>query len=116
MYSKTILIGRLTADPERKTTPQGTSLCSFRIAVDRPYKDADGNHKVDFINCVAWRNNGDFVARNFVRGKAIGVDGAIETRDYTDKDGIKRSSFEINVEHAFFVGDNKKSDSQGSGE
>lgn len=116
MYSKTILIGRLTADPERKTTPQGTTLCNFRIAVERAYKDGDGNRKVDFINCVAWRNTGDFVAQHFQKGKAIGVEGAIETREYTDKDGIKRSTFEINVEHPFFVGDTKKSDSQGAGE
>ena len=116
MYSKTILIGRLTADPERKTTPQGTSLCNFRIAVDRAYKDGDGNRKVDFINCVAWRNDGDFVSRNFVKGKPIGVEGAIETRDYTDKDGVKGSAFEINVDKAFFVGDSKKADTPDDGE
>ena len=116
MYSKTILIGRLTADPERKTTPQGTTLCNFRIAVERAYKDGDGNRKVDFINCIAWRNTGDFVSQYFQKGKAIGVEGTIETRDYTDKDGIKRNVFEINVEHCFFVEDSKKSDSSDLGE
>lgn len=116
MYSKTILIGRLTADPERKTTPQGTSVCNFRIAVDRDYKDSDGNRKVDFINCVAWRNNCDFLTRNFVKGKPIGVEGAIETREFTDKEGIKRSTFEINVDRVFFVGDSKKADTPDNGE
>lgn len=116
MYSKTILIGRLTAEPERKTTPQGTSLCNFRMAVERPYKDGDGNRKTDFINCVAWRNTGDFVARYFSRGKAIGVEGVIETFDYTDKDGVKRNGFQINADQVFFVGDNKKSDTADNGE
>ncbi len=110
MYSKTILIGRLSADPERKTTPQRTSLCNFRMAVERPYKDGDGNRKVDFINCIAWRSTGDFVSKYFQKGKAIGVEGVIETRDFTDKEGIKRYTFEINVDQVFFVGDSKKAD------
>lgn len=115
MYSKTILIGRLTADPESKTTSQGVSLCNFRVAVDRGYKDGDGNRKTDFINCVAWRGTGEFVSKYFAKGRAIGVEGVIETTEYTDKDGVKRNSFQINVEQVFFVGNKEGSKSNGEG-
>lgn len=103
MYNKAILIGRLVADPELKTTPNGVNVATFRIAVDRPYKQG-GEHKADFINIVAWRNTADFIARYFSKGKPIGIEGAIQTRDYTDKDGNKRYITEVIAERSFFVG------------
>lgn len=101
MYNKAILIGRLVADPELRTTTQGTNVASFRIAVDRAY--SKGEKKADFINITAWQQRAEFVCKYFTKGKPIGVDGAIQTRDYTDKEGNKRTAFEVVAERVFFV-------------
>ncbi len=103
MYNKAILIGRLVADPELKTTPNGVNVTAFRIAVDRPYKQGN-ERKVDFISIVAWRSQAEFVCRYFGKGKLIGIEGAIQTRDYTDKDGNKRYITEVVADRVFFVG------------
>ena len=102
MYNHVTLIGRLVADPELKTTPNGISVCAFRIAVDRPYKQ-DGEKQADFINITAWRERAEFVSKYFAKGKAIGIDGAIQTRQYTDRDGAKRTAFEVVANRLFFV-------------
>lgn len=101
MYNKAILIGRLVADPEMRTTPNGINVATFRIAVDRFTKSAE--KKADFINIVSWRQQAEFVCRYFSKGKAIGIDGSIQTRDYTDKEGNKRYAFEIVADRVFFV-------------
>ena len=98
-YNKAILIGRLTADPEMRTTNSGVNVASFRLAVDRPY----GDHKADFISVQAWRQTGEFVCRYFKKGSAIGVEGSIQTGEYTDRDGNKRYSFDVVADRAFFV-------------
>lgn len=103
MYNRSILIGRLTADPELTTTPNGKNVCSFRLAVSRGYKDDDGNFPADFIPCVAWGKTAENLAAYFAKGKAIGVEGALQSRDYTGKDGVKRYVVELNVERWFFV-------------
>ena len=118
MYNRAVLIGRLTADPELKTTQSGVSVCSFRIAVDRPYKK-DGERGADFITIVAWRQAADFICRYFAKGKPIGVEGSIQTREYTDKDGNKRNAFEVVADRVFFVeskGDGKPNDAPPSGQ
>ncbi|MBP1577090.1 MAG: single-stranded DNA-binding protein [Oscillospiraceae bacterium] len=102
MYNRAILIGRLVADPELRTTPNGINVASFRIAVDRPYSK-NAEKKADFINIVAWRQQAEFVSRYFSKGRAIGVEGSIQTRDYTDKDGNKRYATEIVADRVFFV-------------
>ena len=102
MYNRAVLIGRLTADPELKTTQSGVSVCSFRIAVDRAYKK-DGERGADFITIVAWRQQADFICRYFAKGRAIGIEGSIQTREYTDKDGNKRNAFEVVADRVFFV-------------
>lgn len=102
MYNRAILIGRLTADPELKTTPNGVNVCSFRLAVDRPYKK-DGERKADFITIVAWRQQAEFVCRYFGKGRAIGIEGSIQAREYTDKDGKKRVAVEVVADRVFFV-------------
>ena len=102
MYNRAVLIGRLTADPELKTTQSGVSVCSFRIAVDRAYKK-DGERGADFITIVAWRQAAEFVCRYFTKGKPIGIEGSIQTRDYTDKEGNKRNAVEVVADRAFFV-------------
>ena len=104
MFNKAILVGRLTADPELRTTPSGTSVCTFSVACDRRFSGKDGERKADFINIVTWRQTAEFVSKFFTKGKLIGVDGSIQTRDYTDKDGNKRTAFEVVADNCFFVG------------
>ena len=102
MYNKAILIGRLVADPELRTTPSGANVATFRIAVNRSFTSG-GERKADFLNVVCWRQQVEFVCHYFSKGKLIGVDGSIQTRDYTDRDGNKRNAFEIVAERVFFV-------------
>ena len=96
-----ILIGRLTADPELKTTPSGVSVCSFSIAVDRGYGD---NRQTDFINIVAWRGSAEFVSKYFKKGDLIGIEGSIQTRKYTDRNGNSRTITEVIANNVEFVG------------
>ena len=102
MFNIAILTGRLTADPELKTTPSGVSVCSFTIAVDRRYKQGE-ERQADFVNIVAWRQTAEFVSKFFSKGSIIGIEGSIQTRKYTDKDGNKRTAFEVVANNAQFV-------------
>ena len=108
MYNLAIIIGRTCATPELRTTPNGTSVCSFTVAVDRAFKNADGDRVTDFINCVAYRNNAEFISKFFHKGSPIGLQGNIQTRSYTDKEGNKRTVTEIVVDKAFFTGSKEK--------
>lgn len=99
MYNKAILIGRIVADPELRTTPSEINVATFRIAVDRMGKEK----KADFITIVCWRQQAEFVSRYFSKGKAIGIEGSIQARDYTDKEGNKRYAFEVVADRVFFV-------------
>lgn len=113
MYNRVIMIGRLVADPEQRTTPSGVTLASFRIAVDRPFgKGAD--RKSDFFNVVVWRQQAEFVCRYFSKGRLIGVEGSVQNNDYTDRDGNKRYSVEIAADRVFFV-DSKSSAASSEG-
>lgn len=114
MFNKAILIGRLTADPELKQTPNGISVCTFRIACNRPYTSKGGERTADFIGIVVWRQQAEFVAKYFKKGSAIGVEGSIQTRDYTDKSGEKRFVTEIVGDNVFFV--ESKSAASGGGQ
>ena len=100
--NKVLLIGRLTKDPEKKSTDKGTSVVSFSVAVQRKFKNADGNYDADYINCVAWRTTADFIANYFTKGQRIGVVGSLTTRSY-EVEGKKRSVTEVNVDEAEFV-------------
>lgn len=102
--NKAILVGNLTKDPEMRTTPNGVSVTSFTVAVQRRYKDADGNHQADFINCVAWRSTAEFVAKYFTKGSRIGVVGTIQTRTYDDQNGNKRYVTEVVADEVEFAG------------
>lgn len=106
--NKVILGGRLTADPELRQTPQGVSVTTFSIAVNRKGKDA----QVDFINCQAWRQTAEFITKFYKKGSPICVVGAIQQRSYTDKNNEKRYAYEVNCEEAYFV--DSKSDGQAS--
>ncbi len=83
-------IGRLTKDPEKRTTQNGTSVCTFTLAVDRRYKNADGERQADFFPVVCWRHTADFAAEYLSKGKLAGVIGEMQTRSYEDKSGVKR--------------------------
>ena len=104
MFNQVVLIGRLTADPELKTTNSGTAVCSFTLAVDRQFKDQNGNKQVDFLNVVTWKGTAEFVSKFFRKGSAFGVAGSVQTRTWTDKDGNKRTTTEIVADRAFFTG------------
>ena len=106
--NKAILIGRLTRDPELKTTASGVSVCSFTLAVNRRFKNAEGGYDADFINCVAWRAQAEFICKLFVKGSLFGGVGSIQTRNYDDKDGKKVYVTEVAVDEAYFVGDKVK--------
>ena len=105
MFNKAILIGRLTADPELKQTQSGISVSSFRIAVDRRYTSRDsGERKADFIDITTWRQQAEFVNRYFHKGDPIGIEGSIQTRNYEDRNGNKRTAVEVVADNVFFVG------------
>ena len=95
--NKVILTGRLTHSPELKRTNSGTSVVQFSVAVRRNFKNADGEYDTDFINCVAWKQTAEMVARYFGKGDGITLSGAIQTRTYTAKDGSERKAVEVVV-------------------
>ena len=114
MLNHITLMGRLVRDPELRRTGSGIAVASFRIAVDRDFAPKDGGErKADFIDCVAWRQTGEFVSKYFTKGRMIVVDGRLEMRDWTDKDGNKRTSAEVVVDNAYF-GDSKRDGDNGS--
>lgn len=110
MYNKVIMMGRLTRDPELKTTPNGVSVCKFSVAVDRKFQNKGEEKKADFFNVVAWRQTGEFVSRYFGKGNLILVEGELQTSKFTDKNGNESTWYEIVAERACFTGE-KKSDS-----
>lgn len=103
MYNKAIVVGRLTADPELRQTQNGHYVTSFSLAVDRPYTARDGEQDVDFLNIVAWRGTAEFVCRYFTKGRPMLVDGSIQTRQYTDRQGVERRAWEIVADQVRFV-------------
>lgn len=107
MLNKIILMGRLVYDPELKTTPNGISVTSFRIAVDRNYAKSGEQRQVDFIDIVVWRQAAEFVCKYFIKGQLIALDGTLQTRSYDDKNGNKRWVTEVIAENVYFTGDKK---------
>ena len=108
MLNQIIIMGRLTRDPELRRTGSGHAVASFTLAVDRDYSSKDDNEKeVDFIDCVAWRNTGEFVAKHFTKGRMAVVSGRLQIRNWTDKDGGKRRTAEIVADNVYF-GDSKR--------
>ncbi len=104
MLNTAILMGRLTADPELKTTQNGVSVTSFCVAVDRRFQRQGEEKQTDFINVVAWRQTAEFVSRYFHKGSMIAVQGSIQTRNYEDKNGNKRTAVEIVADNVSFCG------------
>ncbi len=102
MFNLVVLTGRLTADPELKTTANGLSVTTFSIAVDRRYRSGE-ERQTDFINIVAWRQTAEFITKYFKKGSLIGIEGSIQTRRYQDKNGNNRTAFEVVANNVQFV-------------
>lgn len=102
MLNVVVLSGRLTADPELKTTANGISVCSFAIAVERRFKTGE-ERQSDFINIVTWRQSAEFVSKYFKKGQMIAIRGSIQTRRYQDKDGNNRTAFEVVADDVQFA-------------
>ena len=100
MLNSVILMGRLVADPELRQTPNGVSVCAFRIAVDRAYSGKE--KQADFIDIVAWRQSAEFVSKYFAKGKMIIVEGSIQARSYEDRNGNKRTAVEVVADNVQF--------------
>ena len=107
MLNRCIIMGRMTRDPELRSTNSGKSVTSFTIACERDMKDKDGSRATDFIDCVAWGPTAEFAAKYFGKGRMAIIDGRIQVRYWTDKNGNKRKSAEIQVSNIYFA-DSKK--------
>ena len=107
MLNKIIIMGRLTRDPELRRTGSGTAVTSFSLAVDRDFKSQNGEKETDFIDVVAWRSTAEFVSKYFTKGRMAVVEGRLQIRDWTDRDGGKRRSAEVIAENVYF-GDSKR--------
>lgn len=107
MLNKIVLMGRLTRDPELRRTQSGTPVASFALAVDRDFKSQNGEKETDFIDVVVWRNTAEFVSKYFSKGRMAIVEGRLQIRDWTDKDGGKRRSAEVVADNVYF-GDSKR--------
>lgn len=111
MLNKIILMGRLTRDPDLRHTQSGTAVASFSLAVDRDYKDQGGARETDFIDIVAWRSTAEFVSKYFFKGRMAAVVGRLQVRDWTDRDGAKRRSYEVIADSVYFGDSKRASDS-----
>ena len=109
MLNRIILMGRLTSDPTLRHTQQGTAVASFTLAVDRDRSAQGEEKKTDFIDIVAWRNTAEFVSKYFAKGRMAVVEGRLQIRDWTDRDGGKRRSAEVVADNVYFA-DSKKAD------
>lgn len=106
MLNYIVLMGRMTKDPELRRTNSGTAVTSFVLAVDRDFKGQNGQRETDFIEVVAWKNTAEFVSKYFSKGRMAVVEGRLQIRDWTDKEGIKRRTAEVIADSVYF-GDSK---------
>ena len=114
MLNHIVIMGRLARDPELRRTGSGIAVTSFTLAVDRDFAPKDGSEReTDWIDCVAWRQTGEFVSKYFTKGRMAVVSGRLQIRNWTDKDGNKRSSAEVVADNVYF-GDSKRDDHAGS--
>ena len=115
MLNHIVIMGRLTRDPELRRTGSGIAVTSFTLAVDRDYAPKDGGEReTDFIDCVAWRQTGEFVSKYFTKGRMAVVSGRLQIRGWTDKDGNKRRSAEVVADNVYF-GESKRGSESASG-
>ena len=95
MINRVVLVGRITKDPEMQQTNSGVQYVRFTVACNRPFKDQNGDRQADFINCIAWRQQADFMVKYIRKGNMIGLEGRIQTNSYTDANGNNRTAFDI---------------------
>lgn len=112
MLNHIVIMGRLTRDPELRYTQSGVPVASYTVAVDRDFADQSGQKPTDFIDCVAWRQTGEFISRYFQKGSMIVTEGRLQSRKWQDRDGNSRTSWEINADRAYF-GESKRDNQQG---
>lgn len=111
MLNHIVIMGRLGKDPELRRTQSGVAVVTFNVAVDRDFKDkATGQRATDWITCVAWRSTAEFVEKYFAKGSQVLVAGRLQMRDWTDKDGNKRISAEVQAENVYFAGARQKAE------
>lgn len=108
MLNRVILMGRITHELELKQIPNGTSVLSFSVAVDRNYSKQGEERQTDFINCVAWRQQAEFISKYFGKGRMIALEGNLRTRSYDDKNGVKHNVVEVYVDNVSFTGEAKQ--------
>lgn len=115
MLNKVILMGRLTADPELRQTSSGVNSCRFTIAVDRNFVPQGGERQADFITCIAWRQQAEFISRYFSKGRLICVEGNLRTGSYDDRNhpDVKHYTTDVYVDSVYFTGDRNQQDNQG---
>ena len=114
MLNKIFIMGRLTRDPELRRTQSGTAVTSFSLAVDRDYKSQSGEKETDFIDVVAWRSTAEFVSKYFTKGRMAVVEGRLQIRDWTDKEGAKRRTAEVVADQIYFAGAKTAPPSEGN--
>lgn len=112
MLNKQIVMGRLTHNPELKTTQSGVSVCSFTIASDEDIKREDGSRDTDFVDCVAWRGKADFVSKYFAKGQMVTIVGRPKKRSYEDKNGVKHTVTETRVDEVYFADSKRSADTE----
>lgn len=103
MLNRVILMGRLTAEPDYRTTQSGVSMVRFGLAVDRDFKSQSGERQTDFFNIIAWRSTADFVSRYFHKGQLVALQGSVQVNNYTDREGNKRTSYDIVADQVYFA-------------
>ena len=113
MFNLVVLTGRITADPELTTTPNGPNVTPFSIAVERCYRSGE-ERQTDFINIVAWRKTAEFITKYFKKGNLIGIEGSIQTRRYQDKNGNNRTAFEVIANNVQFVESKREAGAEGA--
>ncbi|MBQ7328941.1 MAG: single-stranded DNA-binding protein [Oscillospiraceae bacterium] len=115
MLNHIVIMGRLTRDPELRRTGTGVAVASFTVAVDRDFgKNENGEKETDFIDCVAWRQTGEFVSKYFTKGRMAVVSGRLQIRSWTDKDGNKRRTAEVVADNVYFGDSKRDGDNAGS--
>ncbi len=115
MLNVIALVGRFVADPELRHTPNGNATCTFRIAVDRNYVRQGEERKADFIDIVVWRTSAEFVCKYFKKGNLIAINGSLQTRNYEDKNGNKRTAYEVLADNVHFVESKSSANNTSSG-
>ena len=117
MLNHIVIMGRLARDPELRHTQNGTPVATFRLAVDRDFKDkTTGERATDWIDVVAWRSTGEFVSRNFAKGRMAVVEGRLQVRDWTDKEGNRRTTAEVVAENVYFADSRRDGDAGSYGD